>query len=242
MFVPATLPHDVTEDLGIQPAIPRTDAYSRTLSSEAALLPFKARGSTPILDEAAPALDLQPPHALLLDLLERVGVGAVLLDEAGRAIALNSFARTILRSEINMRPMEREEDWATRSLNTLISRARGRTKSHSDECFTISREDKRDLVLQSMKHESNHRLLVMLDLDDAPCPKPEVLQRLFSLTAAEARLAIQIARGACPADIARNNRVSIATVRTQLASVFAKTATGRQLELASLLCRLAPLS
>jgi DNA-binding CsgD family transcriptional regulator len=52
-------------------------------------------------------------------------------------------------------------------------------------------------------------------------------------------LAVQITRGDTPADIARETGVSIATVRSQLASVFAKTQTGRQAELVALLARVA---
>jgi DNA-binding CsgD family transcriptional regulator len=62
---------------------------------------------------------------------------------------------------------------------------------------------------------------------------------MFGLTPAEERLAVQITRGDTPADIARETGVSIATVRSQLAAVFAKTQTGRQAELVALLARVA---
>ena len=48
-----------------------------------------------------------------------------------------------------------------------------------------------------------------------------------------------IASGATPAEIAADNLVSMATVRSQLASVLAKTQTRRQAELVALLARLA---
>ena len=61
----------------------------------------------------------------------------------------------------------------------------------------------------------------------------------FGLTAAEAKVAVQIGRGDMLADIAGEHGVSVATVRSQLASVFAKTQTRRQTELAMLLARIA---
>jgi DNA-binding CsgD family transcriptional regulator len=46
--------------------------------------------------------------------------------------------------------------------------------------------------------------------------------------------------GMTPADIAQTLEVSMPTVRTQLASAFAKTGTTRQTELLELLARSAP--
>jgi DNA-binding CsgD family transcriptional regulator len=68
-----------------------------------------------------------------------------------------------------------------------------------------------------------------------------MLQRMFGLTMAETRLAIQMARGDVPADVARSRRLSRTTIRSQLASVFAKTQTRRQAELVTLLARVAVL-
>jgi len=55
------------------------------------------------------------------------------------------------------------------------------------------------------------------------------------LTPAEARIALGIARGDALAAIAKAHGISIATVRTQLKSVFAKTGTHRQAQLVALL-------
>jgi DNA-binding CsgD family transcriptional regulator len=55
------------------------------------------------------------------------------------------------------------------------------------------------------------------------------------LTPAEARIALGIARGDALAAIAEAHGISIATARTQLKSVFAKTGTHRQGQLVALL-------
>ena len=84
-----------------------------------------------------------------------------------------------------------------------------------------------------------HTALILVDLEETPEPKPSALQKMFGLTGAEADLAIRIARGETPADIAKLQDVSISTVRSQLASLFTKTNTKRQAELVSLLARVA---
>jgi DNA-binding CsgD family transcriptional regulator len=81
--------------------------------------------------------------------------------------------------------------------------------------------------------------IILLDLDARPEPSPRTLQRLFNLTAAETHLAIALARGGNLLDISRTQRLSRATIRSHLASLFVKTQTRRQVELVSLLGRIA---
>jgi DNA-binding CsgD family transcriptional regulator len=66
-------------------------------------------------------------------------------------------------------------------------------------------------------------------------PDPLVLEGLFDLTTAEARVARAISVGQSVNTIAAENSVSLETVRSQLKSVMQKTGTHRQSELAALL-------
>jgi DNA-binding CsgD family transcriptional regulator len=66
-------------------------------------------------------------------------------------------------------------------------------------------------------------------------PGAEVLQGLFDLTAAEARIAHAIGEGGMIRDIAGRFGVSPETARNQLKAVLAKTGMKRQAELTSLL-------
>ena len=66
----------------------------------------------------------------------------------------------------------------------------------------------------------------------------DLMQQYFHLTLAEAKVAIAIGNGVSAEEIATQNGVTIQTVRSQIKSVFAKTRTHRQNELASLLGRL----
>jgi DNA-binding CsgD family transcriptional regulator len=61
-----------------------------------------------------------------------------------------------------------------------------------------------------------------------------ILIETFGLSAAEVRLARRIGRGETVRDIASAERMSVETIRTRLKSVFGKTGTHRQAELALL--------
>ncbi|MBD9375234.1 helix-turn-helix transcriptional regulator [Rhizobium sp. ARZ01] len=84
-------------------------------------------------------------------------------------------------------------------------------------------------------------IVALLDRTVRPEPNPLTLQEIFGLTSAETRLAIEIARGGAPLEIARSHRLSRTTIRSQLASLFAKTETNRQAELVALLDRISVL-
>jgi DNA-binding CsgD family transcriptional regulator len=68
--------------------------------------------------------------------------------------------------------------------------------------------------------------------------KSEVLQSLYDLTPAEARLARALANGLSPDEIAAQAGTTIATVRSQLKSLFVKLGVNRQAQLVSLLAGL----
>jgi DNA-binding CsgD family transcriptional regulator len=92
-------------------------------------------------------------------------------------------------------------------------------------------------VVHGLAEADAHTALILVDLDGSPLPSPAALQTMFGLTAAEAQLALAIARGETPAGVARTRGVALATVRSQLASVLGKTQTRRQAELVALLAR-----
>jgi DNA-binding CsgD family transcriptional regulator len=187
---------------------------------------------------------LVPLGKPLLEALERMGCGGVVLDEVGYALLTNPTAERLLREEVGPPSgLVEEREWVRHAIKRLLRGSSERFTLNADAWVTIHREDKRDLVLHATPigggDAQAYTVLIIVDLSTIPQPKSEVLQKLFGLTAAEARLAIQITRGETPADIALGNGVSIATVRSQLAAVFAKTQTSRQAELVALLARVA---
>ena len=68
-------------------------------------------------------------------------------------------------------------------------------------------------------------------------PSEELLGALFGLTRAEARLARGVLTGCTAGEYARQVGVRVATIRTQLHSIFIKTGVTRQAELVALLSR-----
>jgi DNA-binding CsgD family transcriptional regulator len=124
-----------------------------------------------------------------------------------------------------------------------MSVAKARIRAGSSSWIATSLKDELAVVLAQTDEVTSDgtSIVFILDLDAHPEPNPTTLRQMFGLTVAETRLALQIARGNTPSEIARTRRLSRTTIRSQLASVFAKTQTGRQAELVALLARIAML-
>jgi DNA-binding CsgD family transcriptional regulator len=71
-------------------------------------------------------------------------------------------------------------------------------------------------------------------------PPVELVQSLFDLTPAEARVARSLASGKTVADIATDGGVSRNTIRTQLDRVMEKTGCNRQADVVALLTAISP--
>jgi len=68
------------------------------------------------------------------------------------------------------------------------------------------------------------------------------LRRLFGLTPSEAHIALDVAAGRSPAEIAQARGVTLATLRSQLKAIMAKMQCSRQTEVAAIVARLLPIS
>jgi len=68
-------------------------------------------------------------------------------------------------------------------------------------------------------------------------PPLEALAELYGLTSAERKVLELVAEGVSPQDAADKLSVSLATIKTHLQHVFAKTNTGRQADLVRLVAR-----
>jgi DNA-binding CsgD family transcriptional regulator len=79
--------------------------------------------------------------------------------------------------------------------------------------------------------------VLVSDPELAPAPPAVVLQRLYNLTPALARLAAALAAGKTIAEYAGEARVTQGTARQQLKELFARTQTRRQAELVRILLR-----
>jgi DNA-binding CsgD family transcriptional regulator len=206
-----------------------------------------------VVFNSAPATEI-PRHSslgsTLLEALDRVGYGGLVVNmREGTVVSINAAGRRMLEQIMECRLGARDADWLTQSVRRLQNRATPWFPRDAEAWTTISSSgesggSERPLALYRVPLAEDDGddpcvLMIIADFSVVPQPNPATLRRIFGLTAAEAKLAVQIGRGDMPADIARENHVCVATVRSQLAAVFAKTQTRRQTELAILLARMA---
>ncbi len=180
----------------------------------------------------------------LLEALDRMGYGGILLDTFGQVLLINHAATRILQENApgDDRPSGSDAGEALKALLRFDASARLTMK---DDAWVVIRRDEtgeRPLVLHTVPIINQalagpQMILIIVDLWAHPHLVPATLQKIFGLTPAEAKLAIEIAHGQTLDDIAAEHRVSPATARKQLASVLSKTYTHRQAELVALLVR-----
>jgi len=178
-----------------------------------------------------------PDKYALLDVLDKVGSAAVLINCREKTFDFNVSARKIvLNSDHDMAAAN--EPFTNRMIHNALTEPFGTVE------LERPRSDQR-LVFQAMDITAMgeaHRLLILIDLTVRTQVCAPALEKIFGLTAAEGRLAAELSRGVPLATIAQSRNVSIATLRTQLASIFAKTGTSRQPELVALLARVCQFS
>lgn len=179
-----------------------------------------------------------PDKYALLDVLDKVGSAAVLISRHRKTIDCNVLARQIVLDGDHATAATVAEPFTARMINDALTEPFGTVE------LERPRSDQR-LVFQAMDITAMgeaHRLLILIDLAVRTQVCAPALEKIFGLTAAEGRLAAELSRGVPLATIARSRNVSIATLRTQLASIFAKTGTSRQPELVALLARVCQFS
>ncbi|MGY6532771.1 helix-turn-helix transcriptional regulator [Glycocaulis sp.] len=132
-------------------------------------------------------------------------------------------------------------------LRSMIAAANDRGHRALIQCPAAPpRAPDRDWIAVSRRfgHEGQAEGLTMLSLRPLVRAEPMLgreVMWIFGLTAAEARVAVQLAGGFTLAEIAEANGVNISTLQAQLRSVYAKTGTGKQSELVSRIWRAASL-
>jgi len=180
---------------------------------------------------------------LLLQVLNRINCGGVILDQSGSVVDINPAAETLLRPEIDgeaLRPLTPDD--ARNALKALLRKSGTRFAIENDTWALIERPDRRPVAVHALHLGSGIdpgplTTVVLIDLDQSPQPNAASLQKMFGLTPAEAKLAVQLARGEPLSDFAASAGLSMATARKQLAGIFQKTRTHRQAELVALLAR-----
>lgn len=183
----------------------------------------------------------------LLDALDRMGYGGLVLDTSGQVQQINSTATRLLREYASQGHHESDLDWTRQALKSLLGgKSTDRFIMGQDTWVVVRRNEKRPLILHAVPLPETelsglHTAVILIDLHAAPRPTAEALQKIFGFTTSEARLAVELTSGRSLEEIASTARVTIGTIRKQLGSVFTKTNTNRQAELVALLARVSVL-
>lgn len=173
-------------------------------------------------------------------MLERMGCGWLVLSEARRVLEWNTAAETILRAcDESLDPRTD----LTAALRSLIAGVPAHFAAGSLSWIVIRNPGDRPIIVseEGAVTPDGSILVALLDRQPRTGPNPETLRKMFGLTGAETHLALRLASGDAPLEIAERSRLSRTTIRTQLASLFAKTETRRQAELVALLGRISVL-
>ncbi len=177
--------------------------------------------------------------AFALTTLDRLGCGYLVVEHRRRIVEANAAARLILRCTASS---GEEFDQLTSAFMRLLARAPHRPPLGPLCWVVIWNQHEAPFVLNQAADALPHdgtSVVMLVDLDAHLRPNPFMLQRMFGLTTAETRLALLLASGDLPVDVARKLHLSRTTVRSQLSALFAKTNTKRQAELVTLLTRIA---
>ena len=182
-----------------------------------------------------------------LETLDSLGCPGFLLDGSGRVLQWNRAAEQIIGPELwlNQGRLVSDDRGASRTLRSLCARPLGRsTERHSS---AVLLRDSRPWMLAQVSDLSplardvfsgGWRLLLLRPLNATSFVDTDLLRLAFGLTRTEARLASELTNG--PGLEAGCEALGIGreTGRTHLRSIFRKTQTSSQAELAALLNRL----
>lgn len=192
----------------------------------------------------AARLHLQEAHNAT-ETMRRLGLPAAALDGRGRVITKNDLLDT-LEGQIGIRARDRLY-LASPTADALLADSLEKIAArHLDSVASIplpAAEQGQAAVLhlvpiRRVAHDiffSTVALAIVTPLTPAPTPHTDILAGLFDLSPAENRVARALLGGMSVQDCAKSFGVSQETVRAQLKSIFAKTATSRQTELVQLL-------
>jgi DNA-binding CsgD family transcriptional regulator len=182
--------------------------------------------------------------------LDLVSTGLVLLDAKGCCVLVNKTAKAILDQRdglsLDKKALAATDLTESTTLRKLINSAilPCHTTSHeSNGAMKISRRNAKHLqILAAPLRRENLvgsncavGILFISDPGQKASVPSEILQVLFGLTPAEARLAISLLEGKSLSETAERHNVTRETVRSQIKSLFQKTGTKRQGELVRLL-------
>jgi DNA-binding CsgD family transcriptional regulator len=175
---------------------------------------------------------------------QQLGMPAAVLREDGRAVVMNPLFKELHSQFVfNGDRIEIADPTANeffkQQLASLDRRNRDKIVYSSP---VLAADGYPPLIFHLLPMEgsfgSTFGILVVTTLDTRDVPSTNLVERLFALTPAEARVAALIGSGLSPRQAAEKLGISEGTVRTVLKHVFTKVGVSRQSELAVVLTKL----
>jgi DNA-binding CsgD family transcriptional regulator len=180
----------------------------------------------------------------ILDGLDLMSCGGILLNRWGKAVRSNSraeryFGRGLTLRKGKLAAGHAESDIAFQRLIGSVVSPDLPHESRAGGAVPIHRPGARPLLVHAAPivgiardvFHHGRAVLMIVDPDEHSEPAEPVVRQAFGLTPAEARVAVLVARGLDVSEIALSQGVSEGTIRTQLKAIFAKTETRRQAQL-----------
>jgi DNA-binding CsgD family transcriptional regulator len=188
----------------------------------------------------------RPPSSIpthVLGALESLRCGAFLLDLGGRVLSFNLPALGCLGNGLKLGGgrLSAADRVTDQKLQQVVQSAlTGPNGGNTQTTVMVQRPARLPLATRiiRMAQDTPFLLLLILDAELWPEPSYEMLSQAFGLTQAETMVAIGIASGRSLAKIAADRGIKIGTVRAHLKTVFSKTHTRGQADLARVLTRL----
>lgn len=188
-----------------------------------------------------------------LNAFELINEPALSISSTGLVIEMNRAAANLFDADFRVRDnrLYMRDGKASQALERMLwerpadGEIRLRSRGRVGTIIVARREGKKPILIKvlpvhgaaSSPFLGARVILTLRDLEAVRRPPLAILSETFSLTAAEAMVASMVAGGSSPEEIANELQVSRETVRNQIKSIFGKTGTHRQSELAALISR-----
>jgi len=188
------------------------------------------------------ALALRTRTQGLEAMMERLSMGLLFFDTAGRLLHANARARTLAaqREHAGLRKLlagPRQADAPLRALFTQSLRGSSGCAELPGGLVLVSLAAG-DLASLGLHHGAPGVAWMLLERSLDAAAAVALARQAYHLSPAEAALLLALLRGQTPQDFADARGVRIRTVRTQMSTLLLKTRTQRQQELVALVARL----
>lgn len=190
-------------------------------------------------------------HAATLQALDRLDTGVLVVDGTGRVIHASDMAEQLLRENVGMAVIRGRlslrppalHDKLLAMVRDAMDTAPGKI-AKPGAALAIPRPDRMPLALEvaplrpAVSAFGEQRPCVLVFIRDPAAPIAVArLRELFGFTRTEGVVAAALGRGASLEEIAAGMGIGLATVRSHLKRILAKTGTHRQAEATALLAR-----